>query len=84
MCIIKHSALTSILKFVNMGWHLNNKNSEKQYAKQRMLKKTCIWLMSKIYNYSNAKLTDIILTRNEFCHQPCGFMRNFLHSDQLD
>ncbi|KRZ65715.1 hypothetical protein T10_13440 [Trichinella papuae] len=53
-----------------MKYHLNNKSSEKLYA--------------KIFNYSNAKLADMTLTQNQFCHQPCSFMRNFLHFDQLD
>ncbi|KRZ14124.1 hypothetical protein T11_8450 [Trichinella zimbabwensis] len=29
-----------------MKYHLNNKSSEKLYAKQRMLRKACIWLIS--------------------------------------
>ncbi|KRZ47908.1 hypothetical protein T02_15159 [Trichinella nativa] len=43
-----------------------------------------------IYNVSNSQCirkpicSIFAKTQNEFRHQSCGFMRNFLHSDQFD
>ncbi|KRX78160.1 hypothetical protein T06_2452 [Trichinella sp. T6] len=63
---------------------LNDKSSEEQYVQQRMLRKTAYVRLEYFCKNCSGGFAKVHGTQNEFRHQSRGFMRNSLHSDQLD